>query len=74
MNDALIGSQVLSYALINTPVACPRDEQNKEYITSGRPRECRDAGLTDCQCKEKNVVCCMRCGIFGGLYSGEIEM
>ena len=74
MNDALIASQALSYDLVNTPVACPRDEQNKEYITSGRPRECRDAGLSDCQCREKNVVCCMLCSIIGGLYSGEIEM
>ena len=74
MNDALIASQALSYDLVNTPVVCPRDEQNKEYINSGRPRECRDAGLRDCQYRDKTVVCCMFCSIFGGLYSGEIDM
>ena len=74
MNDALIASQALSYDLVNTSVVFPHNEQNKEYITSGRPRECRDGGLSDCQYREKNVVCFMFCSIFGGLYSGEIEM
>ena len=53
---------------------------NRRRITSGkrkpaRPREYRacDAGLSDGQCMEKNVVYCMSCSICDGLYIGEIE-
>ena len=69
-------------------VVCSRDEQKKEYLTSGRqkkpgrPRECRtcDAGLSDGPRMEKNVVYSMYCSICDGLYvslerpKGELEI